>query len=62
MGQKQRYSKENYRIMLPVGAPRNSKKRKHDTFKCEIPIFNPFLYEGVGGWDDSQKVLKHNSD
>ena len=28
MGQKQRYSKENYRIMPHVVTPRNSKKRK----------------------------------
>ena len=40
MGQKQRYSKENYRIMAHVVAPRNSKKRKHKSFKCEIPILN----------------------
>ena len=40
MDQKQRYSKENYRKMAHVVAPRNSKKRKHKSFKCEIPVFN----------------------
>ena len=39
MGQKQRYSNENYRIIPHVVAPRNSKKRKHNLFKCGIPIF-----------------------
>ena len=41
MGQKQRYSKENYIIMPHVVFPRNSKKRKHNLFKCEIPIVKP---------------------
>ena len=41
MGQKQLYSKENYRIMPHVVAPRNVKKRKHNPFKSEIPIFRP---------------------
>ena len=27
--------------MAHVGAPRNSEKRKHESFKCEIPIFKP---------------------
>ena len=37
MGQKQRYSKENYRKMAHVVAPTNFKKRKHKSFKCEFP-------------------------
>ena len=41
MGQKQRYSKENYRIMPHVVAPRKSSKRKQNLFNCEIPIFKP---------------------
>ena len=43
MGRKQRYSKGDYRKMAHLVAPRNSKKRakkrKHKSFKCEIPIF-----------------------
>ena len=27
--------------MAHVVAPRNSKKRKHKSFECEIPIFKP---------------------
>ena len=41
MGQKQRYTKENYRTMAQVVTPRNSEEKKHKSFKCEIPIFKP---------------------
>ena len=58
MNQKQRYSKENFRKMAHVVAPRNSKKRKHRSFKSKFPFLN--LHEKAESVEVLDKGLTTN--
>ena len=46
--------------MAHVVAPRNSKKRKHKSFKCEIPIFTKNLHQKAESAEVPDKGLTTN--